>query len=76
MLLVNQIRSGPVEPDLQGKSGPVETDQEIVLKKMSVIKTKNINVEPDIRVALSSTSPRIDYIVKNKMKQAHPSHKQ
>ena len=44
---------------------------------MSVIKTKNrnrLNVEPDIRVALSSTSPRIDYIVKNKIKQAHPSH--
>ena len=56
---------------------PTSWECEVAFSQMSVIKTKNrnrLNVEPDIRVALSSTSPRIDYIVKNKIKQAHPSH--
>ena len=58
-------------------SFPTSWECEAAFSKLSIIKTKNrnrLNVEPDHRVALSSTSPRIEHIIKNKIKQVHPSH--
>ena len=43
---------------------PTSWECEAAFSQMSVIKTKNgnrLHVEPDIRVALSSALPRIDY---------------
>ena len=40
---------------------PTSWECEAAFSQMSVIKTKKLNVEPDIRVPLSSTLPRIDY---------------
>ena len=53
---------------------PTSWECEAAFSQISIIKTKHRNrlgVEPDIRVALSSTSPRIRHIIATKHKQIH-----
>ena len=53
---------------------PTYWECEAAFSQISIIKTKHRNrldVEPDIRVALSSTSPRIGHIIESKHKQIH-----
>ena len=53
---------------------PTSWECEAAFSQISIIKTKHSNrldVEPDIRVALSSTSPRIGHIIATKHKQIH-----
>ena len=53
---------------------PTSWECEAAFSQISIIKTKHRNrlvLEPDIRVALSSTSPRIEHIIATKHKQIH-----
>ena len=53
---------------------PTSCECEAASSQISIIKTKHKNrldVEPDIMVALSSTSPRIGHIIATKHKQIH-----
>ena len=53
---------------------PTSWECEAAFSQISIIKTKHRNrldVEPDIRVALSSTSPRIGHIIATKHIQIH-----
>ena len=53
---------------------PTSWECEVAFSQISIIKTKHRNrldVEPDIRVAVSSTFPRIGDIIAAKHKQIH-----